>query len=384
MSDTSSDSVNKSVEEKLFEIIQELQEKELTLYEKLERLSTSNPDENEISSTIETINQTTKLRDTLYDKLSSDLNKSADTVGSLSQTLQDQIETTNVMENQLQKARERAEQIKQTKKDTNRMVQLGQYEAERYKAHKEFIKLMIYFLLTLLTIVVLLRYNIIHSALASGLITLIVALALIMGGQRMYDLYSRSNLDYTKYDWSFDREEANKGYSSVWEHDVRAIERAEDEISSYIPGLNDPKYVSGLMTTIYESDANGKIGDYIHKRNSSTVNYPYGTEVVPSRRYDYYVKFTGLLLHKRGYEKVKFRVGSDDGSRLTVNGRIEINNWKLEPYEKETSREIQFIRDMPIELEMYQHRGGRALTLEWKVNGGDWEIIPEEHLAHIE
>lgn len=384
MSDTSSDSVNKSVEEKLFERIQELQTKEMTLYGTLESLSTSNPDESEISSTIEEINQTTQLRDTLYDKLSSDLNKSADTVGSLSQHLQDQIETTNVMERQLQKARERADQIKQTKKDTNRMVQLGQYEAERYKAHKDFIKLMIYFLLALLVVVVLLRYNIIHSVLASGLITLIVALALIMGGQRMYDLYSRSNLDYTKYDWSFDREEANKGYSSVWEHDVRAFEQAGDDISSYIPGLNDPKYAPGLRTTIYESDADGNIGDFISERISPTVNYPYGTEVVPSRESDYYVKFTGLLLHKPEYTKVQFRVGSDDGSRLTVNGRVEINNWKLEPYEKETSREIPFTRDMPIELEMYQHHGGRALTLEWKVNGGDWEIIPEKHLAHIE
>lgn len=377
-------SVNKSVEEKLFERIQELQDKELSLYQKLESLSTSSPNESEISSTIEEINQTTKLRDTLYEKLGSDLNKSANTVGSLSQHLQDQIETTNVVESQIQKARERAKQIKQTKKDTNRMVQLGQYEAERYKAHKNFIKLMIYFLLALLAVVALLRYNIIPSVLASGLITVIVVLALIMGGQRMYDLYSRSNLDYTKYDWNFDREQANKGYSSVWEHDVRAFERAEGEVEDEIPGLNDPKYAPGLMTTIYESDADGKIGDYISKRISPTVNYPYGTEVVPSRKYDYYVKFTGLVLHKTNYKKVEFRVGSDDGSRLTVDGRVEIRNWRLEGYEKKTSREIPFKRDIPIELEMYQHRGGRALTLEWKVNGGNWEIIPEKHLVHIE
>lgn len=373
-------SVNKSVEEKLFERIQELQDKELSLYQKLESLSTSSPNETEISSTIEEINQTTKLRDTLYEKLGSDLNKSANTVGSLSQHLQDQIETTNVIESQIQKARERAKQISQTKKDTNRMVQLGQYEAERYKAHKDFIKLMIYFLLGLLAVVALLRYNIIPSVLASGLITIIVVLALIIGAQRIYDLNSRSNLDYTKYDWNFDREQAN----SVWEHDVRAFERAEGEVEDEIPGLNDPKYAPGLMTTIYESDADGKIGDYISKRISPTVNYPYGTEVVPSRKYNYYVKFTGLILHKTNYEKVEFRVGSDDGSRLTVDGRVEIRNWRLEGYEKKTSREIPFKRDMPIELEMYQHGGGRALTLEWKVNGGNWEIIPEKHLVHIE
>jgi hypothetical protein len=373
-----------SIEEKLFERIKELQDKELSLYQRLESLSTSSPNEDEISSTIAEINQTTKLRDTLYEKLGSDLNKSADTVGSLSQHLQDQIETTNVIESQIQKARERAEQIRQTKKDTNRMVQLGQYEAARYKAHKDFIKLMIYFLLGLLAVVALLRYNIIPSILATGLITIIVVLALIMGAQKIYDLKSRSNLDYAKYDWNFDREQANKGYGTVWEHDDRALERAEGEVEDEIPGLNDPKYAPGLMTTIYESDADGKIGDYIEKRISPTVNYPYGTEVVPSREYDYYVKFTGLVLHKPNYEKVEFRVGSDDGSRLTVDGRVEIRNWRLEGYEKKTSREIPFKRDMPIELEMYQHRGGRALTLEWRVNGGEFEIIPEKHLVHIE
>lgn len=388
MSTVQRDSVDKSVEEKLFERIQELQEQERDLYEQLESQSTAKPDEKAIQEIISKINETTRTRNVLYDKLSSDLNKSATNINQLSSHLQDQIETTNVIEDQLQKARERAERIKETKHDTTRMVELGQYEAERYKAHKNFIKLMIYFLLGILFIVLLLKYNLIPSAMGSGLITIIIVGALIMGGQRIYDMSSRSNLDYNKYTWSFDRDEANKGYDSVWEHDKRAFEKAEGQIENQIPGLNtlsDPRLQPGLITTIYQSDADGNVGDFITQRITDKVDYGPESDnpIVADQKNDFYVRFSGVVLHKPDYKKVQFRVGSDDGSRLAINGKILINQWKVQSFKKQTSETIQFKQDLPIELEMFQHRGGSAVTLEWKINDKDWEIVPHQNLAHM-
>lgn len=381
---TNSLSSEESVEKKIFDKIQELQSEELKLYNQLESQSVGNPDPTEISQTIKSIEKTTSLRNTLYEKLQNDLNNNKKNIGNLSSHLQDQANTTQVLEQQLQEAKKRADKIKSGKTDALRMIELGKYEASRYNAHKNLIKLIIYFILGIIVVTLLLKYNIIPSVLGSGLITLLVAVGLIMVGMKAYDLSNRSNLNYDQYNWGFDRDQANKGYESVWQFDERAFEKVEGEVEGEIPGLNDPKFTPGLMTTIYESDADGKVGKYLKKRISPTVNYPYGIEVVSDRKFDYYIKFTGLVLHKPNYKKIKFRVGSDDGSRLTVNGRVEINNWRLEGYEKKTSRELQFTSDMPIELEMYQHRGGRAVTLEWKVNDNNWEIIPAKHLVHIQ
>jgi len=384
MSTEDSDSVNKSVEEKLFDRIQELQDQERDLYNQLETESTANPDEEKIQEIIEKIDKLTKTRDVLYDKLSTDLNKSAENINNLSTHLQDQIETTNIVENQLQKARERAEQIKQTKRDTTRMVELGQYEAERYKAHKNLIKLMIYFLLGILSVVLLLKYNVIPSIMGSVLITIIMVVLLIVVGQRMYDLSTRSNLDYKKYDWGFDADEANRGMETVLQFDEGEVKKAEGEIENGM-GLNDLRLKPGLITTIYKSDADGNIGDFLTQRITDKINYGPDSDnpIVSDRNNDFYVRFSGIVKYKPGYEKVKFRVGSDDGSRLAINGQILINEWKIEPYQKYTTDEMEFKQDLPIELEMFQHRGGSAITLEWKINDKDFEIIPHENLMHM-
>jgi len=225
-----------SIEKKLFNKIQELQSEELRLYNQLESQSIGNPDPAEISQIIKSIENTTSLRNTLYEKLQNDLKKSKQDVGHLSSYIQEQIDTTQVLEQQLEESRKRAQQIKSSKTDVLRMIELGKYEASRYNAHKNVIKLVIYAILAVIVVTLLLKYNVIPSVLGSGLITLIVAGSIIMIGMRVYDLSMRSNLDYNQYNWSFDRDEANKGYESVWQFDERAFEKAkqgiEQEVSS--------------------------------------------------------------------------------------------------------------------------------------------------------
>lgn len=158
--------------------------------------------------------------------------------------------------------------------------------------------------------------------------------------------------------------------------------------SEYIPNVIIPKEevitkANGLLTSIYTSNARGDIGRLLGTRVSPQINYPYGVEVSsPHQVYEFYVKFSGKVIHTPTFRTVQFRLGSDDGSRLTINGEFVINMWRLQGYRKQSSNTIPFTSDLPIEVEMYQHYGGRAVTLEWSVNGGSWEIIPSSYFAH--
>lgn len=232
----------KQMADKLLEQIQHLQQQELILYNELESESTSQPNVSEIDKIIDKIAHTATLRKTLYDKLASDLQQGKNNIQNLSKHIQDQVQSTKVIEKELKIARSKAEKHNHTKNNKLRMVELGTYEAERYRAHKNFIKILSLFLLGLVLTTILLRYNVIPSILGSTLIILIVVGAVIMSIYKLYDLSMRSNLKYNQYDWNFDRKQAESGYETVWQHDKKAFEKAKGEAKEF--GKNVDKEIT--------------------------------------------------------------------------------------------------------------------------------------------
>ena len=80
---------------------------------------------------------------------------------------------------------------------------------------------------------------------------------------------------------------------------------------------------------------------------------------------------------------IQFRLWSDDGSILTVDGqRVIDNDGKHGTEEKHTT--LQLNKGFhPAKLEFFQGMGGRYLSLEWKPAGAkEWTAVPNTSLFH--
>jgi hypothetical protein len=92
-----------------------------------------------------------------------------------------------------------------------------------------------------------------------------------------------------------------------------------------------------------------------------------------------YVTIKGYIKYPPGKSTVRYRVGSDDGSSLYINGKNIIYNWGLHGFRWRYSgtQTINSTADQ-LSLYMFEHGGHANLILQWSLDGGQWEHIPDE------
>lgn len=210
--------------------IQKLQNQETILYDELEQSKSPS----EVDEIIQRITEVSTLKDTLYATLANDLHKNKTMFEDKSEQLELDIQSTQVIEQQIQHARNRAMKNANVRGNKARLVELGTYETDRYRAHKSYLQWLLIFLFALVVVIMLLRYNVIPSIIGSSLITLIIVGTIIMSVYQIYDMSQRSNMNYEQYTWGFDPDQASKDYQTVWEHDVGALRKLKTEASTGI------------------------------------------------------------------------------------------------------------------------------------------------------
>jgi cytochrome c len=104
-------------------------------------------------------------------------------------------------------------------------------------------------------------------------------------------------------------------------------------------------------------------------------------------------EFGGLdedfVLTGRGYIyaekeiKAALRVLSDDGSRVTIDGKVILDNDGMHGTESKESNVVLSPGYHPLIIEYLQGKGGRYLSFEWKPDGaGEWSGLPSGVLLH--
>lgn len=122
----------------------------------------------------------------------------------------------------------------------------------------------------------------------------------------------------------------------------------------------------------------GAIGQPVHRG----VSPGFTLDLAP-RAEDYALLFTGSVrLPATG--AWTFSIGSDDGARLYIDGRLVVDNDGLHDAAMRSGQPIELDAGVhPIRLEFFQASGGSALHVAWQVPGGsEPERLPDEALIH--
>lgn len=182
-------------------MIKKLQDVEKHQFSNLQKLNTENdPNGNQKKIIEKKVNELSEMRISLFKKLKSLYGDAQASTHSNRKDLADQLTMVSVMEEELNNLKNRLSQLKSEKANKIRMVQLGDYEYDRYNAHKKIFKTIVYGSFIILILSYLMRFAWFPTKI--GVLLIIVAMAWIVisiAGQ-IFDNARKDNLDYDKYD----------------------------------------------------------------------------------------------------------------------------------------------------------------------------------------
>ena len=152
---------------------------------------------------------------------------------------------------------------------------------------------------------------------------------------------------------------------------------------SFFPQTANAEPTPGLATTYYTIDEIPPL--------QSTTEYPVcGTETENNinRNYDGELfedcTYDLFMVHMTGYidipehQTIEFMLASDDGGTIKI-GLDEWGNWNDQGCTWMMSGPLELeAGSQPLELFMYENGGSACLMLAWKIDDGDWTIVPDE------
>tara|TARA_Y100000813_G_C24139960_1_gene341951 strand:- start:36 stop:920 length:885 start_codon:yes stop_codon:yes gene_type:complete len=183
--------------------IRDLQEVEKYMFKNLQALNKSSPNSIQESEVIKKrLAELNSMRMTLFTQLKSMYSENQRDVADSRNNLTDQMMTTKIVENELSNAKKELESLKEEKIRKKRLVELGEYEYDRYTSHKNLVKVLTYGALGCLFIVFLMGFNWFPASVGFGAMVLIISVVLITIAGRMINNFSRTNLYWNKFDYS--------------------------------------------------------------------------------------------------------------------------------------------------------------------------------------
>lgn len=183
--------------------ISNLQIAEKDLYTQLERLTSNNDANKDLSAQndiIAKINNLSNTRIELFKNLAFNYKSVKQNTANSKYDVIDQITVLKMVEDQLNKSKEYINNIKASNLHEMRMVEINSYYSKRYSHHTNLIKIIIVVSIIVLLVILLKKYNIISEGISNILVSIILFIGLIIFTVNGYDLMRRSNMDYDEYD----------------------------------------------------------------------------------------------------------------------------------------------------------------------------------------
>ena len=260
----------------LLENIKELQSLEKYLFQQLESVNTNNSsDVNKQKDIIGRINELSDLRENLFKQLKG-LYVHLNNISSMERTaLTDQLSIAEMAEQQLNQLKSRTEELARIKNNKLKMVQIGQYEFLRYRAHKQVMKTIAFTCLGILAVALIMNYTLLPQRIGIGIIILCLSIGLVILIRQVIDIMSRDNLNYNQYTQpTYDKDAASSGSSEgVLEHDYKFFKNiftnVEDDVTTTFSSIT--KDVGGVTNKL-QQDVSGTISSVQNEADNISQN----------------------------------------------------------------------------------------------------------------
>lgn len=218
--------------------IQDLQDLEKYMFQNLEKISSNDsPNVQQQQHIVAKIKELTNIRKGLFAQLQQMYNSTNSEIMEDRNDLASQMTTLQVVENQLKQMENSLQNIKQEEQDKLRMIEIGNYEFERYQAHKQLLQMLGLFSGIFLTLLVFMKKEIIPNTIGSGLISIVAIVGLFFIIRKLYNIYSRSSFVWNEYNWQNVPPSQVSSGETVFQHDKKFFGKLLNETETGLDNL---------------------------------------------------------------------------------------------------------------------------------------------------
>jgi hypothetical protein len=217
-------------------------------------------------SIIDTISQLTDLRMKLYKNLELNLGTYQSQFNSSRDHLENQLTMVNVVERQLNNNKEVLNRLKSAQTDKVRMIEIGNYESERYNAHKNILYIVLATIIIVFLFSLLTKFPIVPGVIPFSGIVITITVGVIMVFYKLVSVYSRSNRNFLEFDWG-----GNSSYSDPSMQSVYKDKSKDNLAGKFDPNKLDDKY-KNLLKNMYkkvEGDLHKELADKANDKNKN-------------------------------------------------------------------------------------------------------------------
>jgi hypothetical protein len=219
--------------EKTFDLIKKLQSKEKDLFKKLDEAAA---DSKPYETYIQQINDLTEYRLTLISDLSNNLQSVQERVGDGRTMLEGQMALTKVAEHEMNQVKLRLNDLEETKNNKLRMVEINNYFSQRYQAYSNVLKLVIYFCVPLVGLVLLKNYGLLTEEVYTFFTGVVLAVGIFVIARRSWDIFVRSDIHFEEYNWNLTPDPA-VNHPTKWEYNKKHFLNIDTGIKKIINNL---------------------------------------------------------------------------------------------------------------------------------------------------
>jgi len=181
--------------------IQSLQKIEKDLFDTLE--TNVNLTSDQYNKIINKINSISQMRANLYKTFGNFSNLYKDTLLNSQETLYQQAIAIGIVEKQLNQAKAQLKYLESEKNNKVRLIEINDYFGEKYSEHSILMKYIIFMLIPIIIISFLFNKGFLPRLVFYLLLVIICIIGSIFIITRLLSIWSRDNMNYQEYLWSF-------------------------------------------------------------------------------------------------------------------------------------------------------------------------------------
>jgi hypothetical protein len=250
------DTINKLQEkhDQVISNIKQLQDTEKFLFQDLETINNNSGSVEDQETLINKINEISQIRLGLFKQLNNKYQDVNENLTNDERMLGNEMMMVNVVEKELNRARENLKKLREKKMNKIRMVEISEYETDRYNALSEVMKIISISGFIILFVVILHQQSLIPNILMSSLVVIIGLISLYMVFTKLYDMSLRNNMNYMQYDFPVNNAKLSPNYKSVYEYDMQFFNSLDEDAKNEYTKLKD--VASHLTKTAFNKSSN--------------------------------------------------------------------------------------------------------------------------------
>jgi hypothetical protein len=191
-----------------FDNIANLQTIQKKLFSDLETLAgspdiTSTSIQTQITDKFAQIDNLTKLRTNIFNTIKANYGITQSDYNIQRKSYAQQLVALQIIENDLTNTSRKLQDSLLIRDNAERMVGVNNYYTRRYEAHADIMKNIIFYCGIIIFVIFLMKMGVIGDTISSLLIIVALCFGIIIVGKKVWDLSSRNNIDYDKYNFPF-------------------------------------------------------------------------------------------------------------------------------------------------------------------------------------